>query len=81
MQTSRGKLYFCGIFEDRSDDNGVYGYIEWDWNICRDQATMLTSADVWNLHSAARKQYTQQIEVERAYTVGDVRRILKYEET
>jgi len=71
-----GNTYFSGVFEDRHDNEGIYGHIEWEWCYNRENATMLTCPDAWNLLGFARKQFpTLTIEVARCFTLGDIQRM------
>lgn len=66
-------IYFSGIYEDRYDGNGIYGYIEWDWTEDINCATLFTTTDAWDLLRRARIEFKGcTIEVQRIMELKDI---------
>ena len=66
-------IYFSGIYEDRFDENGIYAYIEWDWNEDINRATVLCTTDAWQLWNKARTEFKGcKIEVQRVMELKDI---------
>lgn len=66
-------IYFNGIYEDRYDIHGVYGYIEWNWTENKKDAIVFNTTDAWNLLHKARMEFpTCKIEVERIKTFEEI---------